>query len=54
MEETGGNQKNLITVVPQLPLPDRLKKYLLYDLDISECIEMQGSISGRKYFEILG
>ncbi len=53
IEETGGNQKNLITAVPRLPLPDRLRKYLLYDLDISECIEMQGSTTRSNYFEIL-
>ncbi len=30
----GGNQSNLFIAVPQLPLPGRLKKFLLFNIDI--------------------
>ncbi len=32
----GGNNNNLIIAVQKLPLPQRLKKFLLFDIDISE------------------
>ncbi len=34
LSEIGGNQKNLYSAVPQLPLPKRLKQFLLFDVTI--------------------
>ena len=36
LRPTGGNNKNLIHSVLRLPLPGKLKKFLLFDLDTSE------------------
>ncbi len=36
LNPSGGDQRNLITAVQKLPLPQRLKRYLLFDLDVSK------------------
>ncbi len=35
LSQNGGNNNNLITAVPQLLLPEKLKKFLLFDVDIT-------------------
>ncbi len=35
LSTAGGNQTNLYMAVPKLPLPGKLKKYLLFDIDIT-------------------
>ena len=39
LSSAGGNHNNLINVVPQLPLPKRIKQFLLFNIDVSELIE---------------
>ncbi len=34
LSPTGGNQNNLFTAVPHLPLPSSLKKFILFDIEI--------------------
>ena len=36
----GGNQKNVIIAVHKLPLPEKLIKYLLFEDDIENLLEM--------------
>ncbi len=38
LSATGGNYNNLITAVPKLPLPTRLKDFLLFNVDMPERI----------------
>ena len=34
LDPDGGNQKNLITAIPKLPLPQPIKDFLIFDVDI--------------------
>ncbi len=44
---TQGNQNNLIIGVEKLPLPKRLKRFLLFDLDVSDEIENSAEQDGN-------
>ncbi len=35
LQSGGGRNKNLLVVIPQLPLPDTLRDYLLYQIDLN-------------------
>ncbi len=35
LDPAGGNQKNLFIAVPHLPLPEPLKQFILFDVDLS-------------------
>ena len=41
---TGGRNKNLLVAVPQLPLPDSLRDYLLYQIDLKSAADKNANL----------